>query len=100
MRFGAACRPLGTQQVLLLCCCCHAADAAAVEELPHDDQGQLLRPGVVWFNENLDDAVIDRIEDELDEADLLLIIGEECVCVGGGGSTRPVIWRCCVWGLL
>lgn len=53
-----------------------AAAAAAVEELPHDDQGQLLRPGVVWFNENLDDAVIDRIEDELDEADLLLIIGE------------------------
>jgi hypothetical protein len=30
---------------------------------------------VVWFNENLDDAVIDRIDDELDETDLLLIIG-------------------------
>jgi NAD-dependent SIR2 family protein deacetylase len=53
-----------------------AAAAAAVEELPHDDHGQLLRPGVVWFNENLDDAVIDRIDDELDETDLLLIIGE------------------------
>jgi NAD-dependent SIR2 family protein deacetylase len=46
-----------------------------VEELPHDEQGQLLRPGVVWFNENLDDAVIDRIDDELDQTDLLLIIG-------------------------
>jgi NAD-dependent SIR2 family protein deacetylase len=50
--------------------------AAAVEELPHDEQGRLLRPGVVWFNENLDDGVIDRIDDELDETDLLLIVGE------------------------
>jgi NAD-dependent SIR2 family protein deacetylase len=46
-----------------------------VEDLPHDEQGQLLRPGVVWFTENLDDAVIDRIDDELDQTDLLLIIG-------------------------
>jgi hypothetical protein len=40
---------------------------------------------VVWFNENLDDAVIDRIDDELDEADLLLIIGEREWGVG----TKP-----------
>ncbi|WIA29215.1 hypothetical protein OEZ86_011726 [Tetradesmus obliquus] len=64
-----------------------------VEELPHDDQGQLLRPGVVWFNENLDDAVIDRIEDELDEADLLLIIGTSSVVYPAAGYAPQVAQR-------
>ncbi|KAF6266565.1 Sirt5 bound To Succ-Idh2 and Carba-Nad [Scenedesmus sp. NREL 46B-D3] len=50
-----------------------------VEELPHSEQGQLLRPGVVWFYENLHKAVNDRIDDELDQADLLLIIGTSSV---------------------
>jgi hypothetical protein len=31
------------------------------EDLPHDDEGYLLRPGVVWFNENLDAGVADKV---------------------------------------
>lgn len=58
---------------------------AAVEELPHDDEGRLLRPGVVWFNENLDDAVIDAVDDGLEATDLLIIVGTSSVVYPAAG---------------
>lgn len=56
----------------------------AVEDLPHDDQGRLLRPGVVWFNENLDDHVLASIQQVLEETGLLLIVGTSVVYPAAG----------------
>lgn len=65
----------------------------AVQDLPHDDQGRLLRPGVVWFNEKLDDQVLDSIEQVLDEADLLLLIGTSSVVYPAAGYAPQVARR-------
>lgn len=47
-----------------------------LEELPHDEEhNRLLRPGVVFFDEELDDEVQERIDEALAAADLLLIVG-------------------------
>lgn len=64
-----------------------------VEDLPHDEQGRLLRPGVVWFHENLDDHVLDSIEHVLDETDLLLIIGTSSVVYPAAGYAPQVAQR-------
>lgn len=64
-----------------------------VDELPHDEQGRLLRPGVVWFNENLDEATVDAIEEELAACDLLLIIGTSSVVFPAAGYAPEVARR-------
>ncbi|KIY94557.1 putative sirtuin (silent mating type information regulation 2 like protein) 5 [Monoraphidium neglectum] len=63
----------------------------AEEDLPHDDAGRLLRPGVVWFNENLDQAVADKVEGILDACDLLLIVGTSAVVYPAAGYA-PHVW--------
>ena len=40
----------------------HPPFTRADEDLPHDGEGRLLRPGVVWFNENLDEDVADKVK--------------------------------------
>lgn len=51
-----------------------------IEELPHKD-GRLLRPGVVWFDETLDDRVMDKVHEIIDHSDM--IIGAyNCLCFG------------------
>lgn len=63
-----------------------------IEDLPHQD-GKLLRPGVVWFNENLDDGVLDSIDDVLDNTDLLVIVGTSSVVYPAAGYAPQVAQR-------
>ncbi len=39
----------------------------------------LLRPAIVWFNEQLDTTVLDNVDKELDSCDLCLVIGTSAV---------------------
>lgn len=70
----------------------HAADIPE-EDLPHDAEGRLLRPGVVWFNENLDDSVADQVESLLDSCDLLIIAGTSAVVYPAAGYAPHVASR-------
>lgn len=49
-------------------------------ELPTCKQcNGLLRPAIVWFNEQLDTTVLDNVDAELDSCDLCLVIGTSAV---------------------
>lgn len=50
-----------------------------------DDCGALLRPGVVWFGEQLDPASLDRAAEIITRADLLLVIGTSAVVYPAAG---------------
>ncbi|GBF92617.1 hypothetical protein Rsub_05231 [Raphidocelis subcapitata] len=63
------------------------------EDLPHDAEGRLLRPGVTWFNENLDEAVAERVEKVLDACDLFLIAGTSAVVYPAAGYAPHVAAR-------
>lgn len=39
----------------------------------------LLRPAIVWFNEQLDSTVLDSVDRELDSCDLCLVIGTSAI---------------------
>lgn len=42
---------------------------------PHCDCGALLRPDVVWFGEALDDSILSKAVEAVENCDLLLVIG-------------------------
>ena len=65
----------------------------AVDELPQDEDGTLLRPGVVWFNENLEETVLDQVEEVLGACDLLLIVGTSSVVYPAAGYAPQVAAR-------
>eukprot|EP00879_Flechtneria_rotunda_P026410 GHRR01028159.1.p1 GENE.GHRR01028159.1~~GHRR01028159.1.p1 ORF type:complete len:138 (+),score=51.25 GHRR01028159.1:227-640(+) len=75
-----------SQHALTLLCC-------TVENLPHDAFGQLLRPGVVWFNESLDSGVLDKIEAVLNATDLFLVIGTSANVYPAAGYAPVVAGR-------
>eukprot|EP00884_Botryococcus_braunii_P004074 jgi/Botrbrau1/13668/Bobra.0378s0002.1 len=50
-----------------------------VSELPHDEGGHLLRPGVVWFGEALEVDTLDRAFRALEECDFFMTIGTSSV---------------------
>lgn len=51
-----------------------------VNQLPTCNQcNSLLRPAIVWFNEELDPAVLDNVDVELDSCDLCLVIGTSAI---------------------
>jgi NAD-dependent SIR2 family protein deacetylase len=54
----------------------------------------LSSPGVVWFNEQLDDAILCQIEDKLHKADLLLIVGTSSAVYPAAGFAPEVAARC------
>lgn len=56
-----------------------------VSALPHSDDGKLLRPAVVWFNEGLDDRVLARAYGLLEECDLLMVVGTSSVVYPAAG---------------
>jgi NAD-dependent deacetylase len=61
----------------------------AIAELPpHCACGGLLRPGVVWFGEELIPGVWDRAEKAAREADLFLVIGTSAVVYPAAGLVR------------
>eukprot|EP00923_Selenidium_pygospionis_P058654 GHVN01103060.1.p2 GENE.GHVN01103060.1~~GHVN01103060.1.p2 ORF type:complete len:133 (-),score=40.59 GHVN01103060.1:115-513(-) len=49
-----------------------------VRDLPHKD-GDLLRPAVVWFGENLDRSTLSSAHKAVNEAELLLVVGTSSV---------------------
>lgn len=83
----------------MLCVQPTAAHAAlyghpSVEDLPHDYiDGCLLRPGVVWFGENLDEDVTERVDDVLESCDLLILIGTSAVVMPAAGYAGQVVRR-------
>ncbi|XP_049621231.1 NAD-dependent protein deacylase sirtuin-5, mitochondrial [Suncus etruscus] len=53
-----------------------------VENLPRCEEagcGGLLRPHVVWFGENLDPAILEEVDRELNLCDLCLVVGTSSV---------------------
>lgn len=48
-----------------------------VQDLPHCKRSGcngLLRPHVVWFGEQLEEAIIDKAQEELNKCDLCLVV--------------------------
>ncbi|XP_029905105.1 NAD-dependent protein deacylase sirtuin-5, mitochondrial [Myripristis murdjan] len=53
-----------------------------VQDLPRCEQAGchgLLRPAVVWFGETLDSDILTRVEQELDNCDLCLVVGTSSI---------------------
>ncbi|CAL5219744.1 g1642 [Coccomyxa viridis] len=63
------------------------------EALPRDDKGHLLRPGVVWFGENLDPDVLSRAQQAVDDADLFITVGTSSVVYPAAGFVSQVAAR-------
>lgn len=63
-----------------------------VADLPHCPQcsKNLLRPGVVWFGEALDGAMLDATDEWIDSApiDLMLVVGTAAVVYPAAGYTK------------
>ena len=65
----------------------------SISELPpHCGCGGLLRPGVVWFGEELPPGAWDRAEKAAREADLLFVIGTSALVYPAAGLVR--VARC------
>ncbi|KAL4451674.1 hypothetical protein ABPG75_007336 [Micractinium tetrahymenae] len=74
-----------------------ASPAAVIpsDQLPHDAEGHLLRPGVVWFNEQLDPAVLDAAEQATAACDLVITAGTSAVVYPAGLVSRGRLGTCC-----
>lgn len=68
----------------------HNAPDIPKRDLPHDEHGRLLRPGVVWFNEALDPQVLEAAEVATASCDLFITAGTSAVVYPAAG------WRACV----
>lgn len=55
------------------------------EELPHDAEGWLLRPGVVWFNETLDPSVLEAAENAVSDCEIFMTVGTSAVVYPAAG---------------
>lgn len=66
----------------------HAAPDIPTADLPHDDKGHLLRPGVVWFEEQLDPAVLDTAEAAAAACDLFISCGTSAVVYPAAGFAQ------------
>ncbi|KAL4433458.1 hypothetical protein ABPG77_010311 [Micractinium sp. CCAP 211/92] len=56
--------------------------------LPHDAEGHLLRPGVVWFNEQLDPSVLAAAEEATASCDLFITAGTSAVVYPAAGFAQ------------
>lgn len=61
-----------------------------ISKLPHDENGVLLRPAVVWFGEALDYEIMNEINSTLDKCDFLIIIGTSGVVYPAANFARLV----------
>lgn len=64
-----------------------------LKNLPHDSQGHLLRPGVVWFGEGLDPDVLGEAAEALQTCDLFMTIGTSSVVYPAAGFAAQVAAR-------
>lgn len=69
----------------------HNAPDIPEQDLPQDEQGRLLRPGVVWFNEALDPSVLQAAEAATTSCDLFITAGTSAVVYPAAGG-RPFRW--------
>jgi NAD-dependent deacetylase sirtuin 5 len=65
----------------------------SIDDIPRDKRGKLLRPGVVWFGENLDSEVLERVELLLNECDFLIVVGTSSVVYPAAGFAMKVAQR-------
>lgn len=63
------------------------------EDLPHDAQGRLLRPGVVWFGEALSVAALDAAEAAVASCDLFMTVGTSSVVYPAAGFAYQAAGR-------
>lgn len=62
-----------------------------VEQLPSCQMcGKLMRPDVVWFGENLDKQIMQRIDNIVNECDLFLVVGTSGLVYPAAGLARMV----------
>eukprot|EP01062_Namystynia_karyoxenos_P051200 TRINITY_DN40109_c0_g1_i1.p1 TRINITY_DN40109_c0_g1~~TRINITY_DN40109_c0_g1_i1.p1 ORF type:complete len:300 (+),score=102.95 TRINITY_DN40109_c0_g1_i1:66-902(+) len=71
------------------------ADSAAlppipVGELPHSEDGRLLRPAVVWFGEQLDTAAWGAAAQHIGACDLLVVVGTSSAVYPAAGFAEEV----------
>ena len=64
------------------------------DQLPHDAQGRLLRPGVVWFGEALPVEALEAAEEATEACNLFITVC--CVCCSIR-CLRQVCWLSDVW---
>ena len=71
-----------------------AVDATSVDTLPRCAScGGLLRPGVVWFGESLDPAVLDAAIDAAASADVALVVGTSALVHPAAGLAAHTLAR-------
>eukprot|EP01084_Bolivina_argentea_P142298 250000_1 len=63
----------------------------ATKDLPHDSDGNLLRPAVVLFGEQLDRKVMDKCSSLLEKCDMLIILGTSGVVYPAAGFCEVVM---------
>lgn len=73
---------------------CIKASDIPVSQLPHAEDGKLLRPAVVWFNEGLDERVLGRAYGLLEACDLLMVVGTSSVVYPAAGFVPLVAEQC------
>ncbi|KAI7836538.1 hypothetical protein COHA_009603 [Chlorella ohadii] len=66
----------------------HNAPDIPEQDLPQDEQGRLLRPGVVWFNEALDPSVLQAAEAATTSCDLFITAGTSAVVYPAAGFAQ------------
>ncbi|PSC69521.1 NAD-dependent deacylase sirtuin-mitochondrial-like [Micractinium conductrix] len=64
-----------------------------LEQLPRDASGRLLRPGVVWFGEALDPAVLKAAEEATASCDLFITAGTSAVVYPAAGFAEAAAER-------
>lgn len=69
-----------------------AADIPA-DQLPHDEEGHLLRPGVVWFNEALDPHTLEAAEAATAACDLFVTAGTSALVYPAAGFAAEAAAR-------
>ena len=69
-------------------------DATSLATLPRCDRcGELLRPGVVWFGESLDHAVLGAATDAAGAADVALVVGTSALVHPAAGLAAHTLAR-------
>lgn len=64
------------------------ADILAAPGVPRCACGGLIRPGIVFYGEQLDDAVVSQAVEHISKADLLIVGGTSLVVYPAAGLVR------------
>eukprot|EP01026_Neomeris_dumetosa_P055664 TRINITY_DN5070_c1_g1_i1.p1 TRINITY_DN5070_c1_g1~~TRINITY_DN5070_c1_g1_i1.p1 ORF type:complete len:314 (+),score=36.29 TRINITY_DN5070_c1_g1_i1:105-1046(+) len=64
-----------------------------IEDLPHDAEGYLLRPGVVWYGEHLNEEVVEAADQTLHSCDAFISIGTSQMTYPAAGYLNMAQYR-------